>query len=135
MFARQTDHQARITPWKGHTMRYLIRIVLASLAVSLAVNLAGDPPPLRTAPKPLLAIDCGYGQPCTGTTCVTAATIHYCDGDTGSPVQCESDSQQYSGGDQICCTDRTICDSCVYRGHMTTFQSYTGRSGACTPNH
>jgi len=115
--------------------RTMIRIVLTSLFVSLTVNLAGGTTaPLRTVPKPLVAIDCGASQPCTGTTCITSTTTHYCDGEPDNPVQCEWDSQQYSGGDQICCTDRTICDSCVYRGHMTSFLSYTGRAGACFPN-
>lgn len=114
--------------------RTTIRIVLASLFVSLGVNLTGDTTPLHRAPAPLLAIDCGFGQPCTGTTCVSNTTIHYCDGDPGTAVECDADSQQYSGGNQICCTNRTTCDRCVVRGRSITYQNYTGRSGNCTPN-
>lgn len=130
----------KITPLERDTQmrrliaRTILRIVLASLLVSLAVSLAGGTAPIRSAPKPLLAIDCGSSQPCTGTACVRGTNIHYCDGDPEAPVVCEWDSQQYSGGDQICCTDRMVCDSCVYRGHMTQFLSYTGRSGECFPN-
>jgi hypothetical protein len=121
-------------------MRYLIgratiRMVLAALLVSMGVTLTGGTTPLRRAPVPLLAIDCGFGQPCTGTTCITNTTTHYCDTDPNSPVECEADSQQYSGGDQISCTDRTICDRCVVRGRNVSYLSYTGGSGACTPNH
>jgi len=121
-------------------MRYLIgrttiRIVLSSLFVSLGVNLTGDTTPLHRAPSPMLAIDCGFGQPCTGTACITNTTTHYCDGDPSLAVECEADSQQYSGGDQICCTDRSICDFCVYRGKSVTYYNYTGSNGSCTPNH
>lgn len=121
-------------------MRYLIRrstirILLASFLALVGVNLAGGTPPLHNAPKPPLAIDCGFGQPCTGTTCVTNTTTHYCDDDTSLAIECEADTQQYSGGDQICCTDRTICDRCVYRARFVTYYNYTGGSGSCTPNH
>jgi len=114
--------------------RTVFRVVIAALFATLAIILPGGTAPPLT-PKPLMAIDCGFGQPCTGTTCVTNTTTHYCDTDPESPVECEADSQQYSGGDQICCTDRTICDRCVVRGRNFTYYSYTGGSGACTPNH
>jgi hypothetical protein len=120
-------------------MRYPIgriasRVVIAALLAALAVNLAGGTAPVRT-PKPLMAIDCGFGQPCTGTTCITNTTTHYCDTDPNTAVECEADSQQYSGGDQICCTQKSICDRCVVHGKSVPYYNYTGGSGNCTPNH
>lgn len=111
-----------------------IRNVLAGVLVLLTMNVAFSAEPRHLTPKPLLAIDCGYEQPCTGTVCVAGTSVHYCDSDPGTPVECEYDSQQYSGGDQICCTQKTLCDSCVYRGHNINYYDYRGESGACTPN-
>lgn len=80
-----------------------------------------------------LAIDCSsFGQPCTGTVCVTQTRTVYCDGEE---VTCQNDTQQYTGGDVICCTDKTTCVSCYVRGRWSTFYEYSGgESHTCVPN-
>ena len=87
-------------------------------------------------PSPKLPIDCGFSQPCTGTTCINQQTSYLCteDGVT-TEYFCQNDTQYYSGGDKICCTGKNFCGSCVVNGKTRTYYSYNGVQSSCVPNY
>lgn len=78
-----------------------------------------------------LPIDCNGSQVCTGTVCVHQQSAYYC---LDQEYDCDNDSQNYAGGNQVCCTNRTVCFTCTRNGHPFSVYNYSGMSGACTPN-
>lgn len=113
--------------------KYGIRL---TLLVSLVLIPLHAQPQKRLAPKPALPIDCAsYGQPCTGTTCVNQQAEYYC-ASTGEAFTCQNDTQNYVGGDTICCTGKNFCYGCPYNGRTMTYYGYWGviQTG-CVPNH
>jgi hypothetical protein len=93
--------------------------------------LAMSPPALpRTAPH---AIDCaGFSQPCTGTVCVHQTTQYACGPELNT---CDNDTQRYTGGDFVCCTDRTPCFVCFENNKSSQVYSYVGTAGSCVANN
>jgi hypothetical protein len=87
-------------------------------------------------PQPNLPIDCAdYNQPCTGTVCVSQQTEIYCAEDQTTHI-CENDTQNYVGGDQICCTGKNWCFDCPYNGRVIHYYGYyAATSHTCVPNH
>jgi hypothetical protein len=82
-----------------------------------------------------LPVDCNDNQVCTGTVCVDNQVTYYCGDDQ---YECDNDSQNYAGGNQICCTNKNICFTCTrtINGQQHTYSVYnfTGMGGACFPN-
>jgi hypothetical protein len=82
-----------------------------------------------------LPIDCTDNQVCTGTVCVRQQVTYYCD---NIQYACDNDTQNYAGGNQICCTNKTACFTCTrtVNGQLRTYTifNYTGMGGACFPN-
>jgi hypothetical protein len=109
--------------------------VLSLLVVILASPAQPQVQQARPGPRPKLPIDCGFGQPCTGTRCVHDTATRTCGSEE---FTCDNDSQNYEGGNIICCTERTACGSCTIivngRERQFTVWSFTGSSGSCTPN-
>jgi hypothetical protein len=99
-----------------------MKLLMVALAMSASVLYA-------------LPIDCNDNQVCTGTVCVHQQVTSYCD---NIQYSCDNDSQYYAGGNQICCTNKNVCYSClrVVNGHFQTFNvyNYSGVGGACYPN-
>jgi hypothetical protein len=88
-------------------------------------------------PAPNLPIDCNSNQVCTGTICVSQTKTVLCDDGTGNvtEVTCNNDTQEQSGGNAICCSDKTTCVTCYLRKRWTAIPEYTGTtSRSCTPN-
>ena len=86
-------------------------------------------------PVPAERIDCNSSsQPCTGTACVRQQAEFYC-ASTDTTFVCPNDSQNYVGGDQICCTGKNPCYSCPYNGRNIPYYNYNGGDVACVPNH
>lgn len=85
--------------------------------------------------KPILAapIDCGFGQPCTGTRCVNQQLSYYCASEDRD-ITCQNDTQDYVGGPVICCIGKNPCDRCLVRDRWFTLYNYNGLNGQCTPN-
>lgn len=82
-----------------------------------------------------LPIDCNGSPVCTGTVCVHQQKAYFCD---DTEYDCDNDTQNYAGGDQICCTNQTNCFTCtrIVNGHSQTYSvnNYTGMGGSCFPN-
>jgi len=87
---------------------------------------------VKSTVTPQLPIDCGYAQPCTGTQCVHQTKSYFCD---GTEYVCDNDTQNYTGGNVICCTSKHICTQCEVNGKLVPYYSYTGTTdAACAPN-
>jgi hypothetical protein len=79
-----------------------------------------------------LPIDCNSNPVCTGTSCTHSQVTYYCGSDQ---YECDNDSQNYSGGNQICCTNKTVCFTCTNaHGNQYSIYNYSGMGGACFPN-
>ena len=113
------------------------RVVLATalyavLVVSIAVPTSEAQRKLK--PQPTLPIDCAsYNQPCTGTECVNQQTSYPCDSEQREII-CQNDTQNYVGGNRICCTGKNPCDTCTVNGRKFYLYSYNGVQVNCTPN-
>lgn len=87
----------------------LILIVVMAAPTEEVVKADGQAALKRTVTISNLPIDCGFGQVCTGTQCVAQQVVQYC-GDT--EYVCQNDTQEWVGGNTICCTGRQECFSC-----------------------
>ncbi len=113
--------------------KYVMKLTQAFVLLSILVP--GHAQPIKKLqPKPNLPIDCAsYNQPCTGTACVNQQLTYYCAADD-KEIICQNDSQNYVGGNQICCTGRNPCDRCFVNGRWFYLYNYNGVQASCTPN-
>lgn len=108
---------------------------LAMFAAVIALSLSAQTGTHALKPQPNLPIDCAsYGQPCTGTECVNQQSSYYC-ASQEREIICQNDTQNYVGGDRICCTGRNPCDTCTVNGRTFYLYSYNGVNVNCVPNH
>jgi len=101
-------------------------IGLVCALVIMSGHSAGQASRKQLKPQPNLPIDCAnYAQPCTGTECVSQQASFYCAA-TGDTFICENDTQNYVGGNTVCCTGKNPCYSCPYNGKTIPYYSYFG---------
>jgi hypothetical protein len=104
--------------------KYGIKRALAFVAVFL----------MTASSAHTLPVDCAsYGQPCTGTQCVNQQYTYWCASENREII-CQNDTQNYVGGNMICCVGRNPCDRCMVNGRWFNLQSYHGTQPSCVAN-
>ena len=105
------------------------------LLLLIAAVSSGGQAPRHLKPQPNLPIDCAdYAQPCTGTQCVTQWASYSCQS-TGENFDCPNDTQNYVGGNSICCVQKAACYRCPYNGKTIVYYAYLGDTiKSCAPN-